>query len=153
MLGQDTLPPVHYQLKITLQDIDPPVWRRVLVPSEFTLLDLHYVIQVVMGWEECHLHELHDQTTEVSVPTPRPSTNQQTRARLGSSMSVAPRSKFVYQYDFGDSWEHVVLVEKSVEEAGIPGPTWSTEHVHARPKTAVGHGGMREASRIVRTRR
>ena len=46
-----------YQLKITLESVEPPIWRRVVVPSEFTLYDLHRVVQIAMGWEDSHLHD------------------------------------------------------------------------------------------------
>ena len=60
---------MHYQLKITLQGIDPPVWRRVLVPSEFSLFDLHQVIQIVMGWEDCHLHDFTIKRQRYALPS------------------------------------------------------------------------------------
>ena len=45
------------QVRITLQDIDPPIWRRVQVPADFPLRRLHDVIQAVMGWLDYHLHQ------------------------------------------------------------------------------------------------
>jgi Plasmid pRiA4b ORF-3-like protein len=49
--------PVAYQLTITLADIQPPIWRRVLVPGVLTLDQLHHLIQQLMGWINAHLHE------------------------------------------------------------------------------------------------
>ncbi|MFW6156387.1 MAG: plasmid pRiA4b ORF-3 family protein, partial [Armatimonadota bacterium] len=46
-----------YQLKITLLGLDPPIWRRVQVTGDTTLGDMHQIIQAVMDWEDCHLHE------------------------------------------------------------------------------------------------
>ena len=46
-----------YQLKITLRDSKPPIWRRIIIPSYATLLDLHYVTQAAMGWANSHLHQ------------------------------------------------------------------------------------------------
>ena len=57
---------VAYRLKITLARTRPPIWRRVLVPQPFTLLQLHVLVQRVMGWEDRHLHEFaqrHGRTT------------------------------------------------------------------------------------------
>src|SRR5438105_1581778 len=48
---------VIYQLKVTLQESDPPIWRRILVPASTTLGKLHDVLQVTMGWMDCHLHQ------------------------------------------------------------------------------------------------
>ena len=49
--------PCAYQLKLSLDDAKPPIWRRVVVEGEETLAGLHDIIQVAMGWEDCHLHE------------------------------------------------------------------------------------------------
>jgi hypothetical protein len=51
------IPPEIYQLKVTLLGTSPPIWRRLLVPSDLTLAQLHDVLQVAMGWQECHMHE------------------------------------------------------------------------------------------------
>lgn len=48
--------PVVYQLKIVLQGISPMIWRRLLVKSDSTIEDLHYIIQIAMGWEDIHIH-------------------------------------------------------------------------------------------------
>lgn len=45
-----------YQLKVMLQEIQPPIWRRVQVWEDATLAQLHHTLQIVMGWEDCHLH-------------------------------------------------------------------------------------------------
>ena len=45
-----------YQIRITLLDIRPEIWRRLLVPASMNIADLHYTIQTAMGWEDCHLH-------------------------------------------------------------------------------------------------
>ena len=51
-------PPTEiYQIKITLADSKPSIWRRVAVSSDITLAELHHVIQRAMGWWDCHLHE------------------------------------------------------------------------------------------------
>ncbi|MEO0014748.1 MAG: hypothetical protein RLZZ535_3137 [Cyanobacteriota bacterium] len=49
--------PVTYQLKIVLVGISPMIWRRIKVSSDITIADLHYIIQIVMGWKEEHLHQ------------------------------------------------------------------------------------------------
>lgn len=114
-----------HQLKVTLKGAKPPIWRRLLVPSNITLLELHNVIQVAMGWDDCHLHEF--EVGGVSYgqgdlggwgPPPK----NETTAKLAH---IAPaESRFLYLYDFGDSWEHVIDVEKVV--AREPGKTYPT---------------------------
>jgi hypothetical protein len=112
-----------HQLKVTLEGIDPPVWRRLVVPSEFTLYDLHRTIQVAMGWEDCHLHDFTIKQQRYAVPGSvdfdHPA--DETKARLCDV--AGPRTKIVYQYDFGDSWHHVIVVEKVLENAADPIPT------------------------------
>jgi hypothetical protein len=48
--------PVVYQLKVVLLGISPMIWRRLLVKSDSTIADLHYTVQIAMGWEDIHLH-------------------------------------------------------------------------------------------------
>jgi hypothetical protein len=102
-----------YQLKITLRGSKPPIWRRVAVPGNFSLGKLHRVIQLAMGWEDCHLHQFIIDGEYYGIPSPddwEPVIDERRHA-LGR---IAPyeKSKFVYEYDFGDGWEHIILVEK-----------------------------------------
>ena len=56
-------------LKVTLYGIKPPVWRRLLIPSEMTLGDLHQAIQAAMGWEGGHLHAFDIAAASMATPT------------------------------------------------------------------------------------
>ena len=103
-----------YQIKITLRDIDPPIWRRLQVPGKTTLPDLHLMIQAVMGWDNGHLHGYTIRDVSYSAPDPDFDDSEfedETRVRLDK---VCPRARasFLYIYDFGDCWEHDILVEK-----------------------------------------
>ena len=105
-----------YQLKITLKDIRPPTWRRVQVPSDTTLGQLHWVIQLSMGWTNSHLHSFSIQDIEYGVPMPdlgfdEMDLRDEQSVKLSRLVS-GEKFKFSYLYDFGDSWEHEVLVEK-----------------------------------------
>jgi hypothetical protein len=106
-----------YQLKVTVMDTRPPVWRRLVVPAEMTLAHLHHVLQAAFGWWDCHLHEFEIGAMRYGVDDGedwRPPSDER-RARL---MDVADAgSSFVYVYDFGDNWRHRIVVEK-VEPAG-----------------------------------
>jgi hypothetical protein len=105
-----------YQLKITLKGFRPPIWRRVLVPSDFTLARLHWVMQAAMGWTNSHLHHFRVGETYYSLPFPGTDWEDadEEDARRVKLAQVAPRAKakFEYEYDFGDSWDHEILVEK-----------------------------------------
>ncbi|HEU0026810.1 MAG TPA: plasmid pRiA4b ORF-3 family protein, partial [Ktedonobacterales bacterium] len=108
-----------YQLKITLQDSKPPIWRRIQTPGAITLAELHRIIQAAMGWEDQHLHQfiVGDRVYGPAIPGLDEAgidARDERRARLNE---VAPRegSKFIYRYDFGDDWDHMVVVERILE--------------------------------------
>jgi hypothetical protein len=105
-----------YQLKITLKGSHPPIWRRVVVRSDMSLHRLHGVIQRVMGWTDSHLHQFIVADTYYGTPEPEMmGFDRQTLSEKRYSVSeVAPAVKrsFVYEYDFGDGWQHKIVVEK-----------------------------------------
>jgi hypothetical protein len=99
------------QIKVTLMDTDPPVWRRLLVPTTLRLDRLDRIIQAAMGWTNSHLHMFihptgHYGTPDLDFPMhdERKATFRDLAAREGDT--------FGYEYDFGDSWTHEVLLEK-----------------------------------------
>ena len=102
-----------YQLKITLQDFRPPIWRRVRVYSDITLAKLHQIIQEAMGWTNSHLHAFSIQGVEYGQPMPGYDLDIRSE-RTAKLNQVVPgeKFKFHYTYDMGDSWEHEILVEK-----------------------------------------
>ena len=105
-----------YQLKVTLNGIRTPIWRRVLVPADITLEYVHYVIQIAMGWTNSHLHQFIVGQTYFGEPHPDYGLQMQDE-RLMYLGQIAPREGFKcrYEYDFGDSWMHTLLVEKILE--------------------------------------
>ncbi len=106
--------PVAYQLKITLADIQPPIWRRVLVPGPLTRDRLHHVIQQLMGWTDAHLHEFVIGSQRYGMPDPDATISTvlpDRRVRL-QDVALPPDGRFVYRYDFGDNWELEVVVEQ-----------------------------------------
>jgi hypothetical protein len=112
-----------YQLKITLKDIQPPVWRRLRVP-DCTLDELHEHIQTALGWTNSHLH--HFRVGEQFYGDPELMQENfadldykdSTTTRLSDIVPAGgKRFRFAYEYDFGDSWWHDIQVEK-VETGG-----------------------------------
>jgi len=93
----------------------PPIWRRVQVPSDLTLAKLHRVIQAVMGWYDSHLHQFIVGKTYYGVPSldefSELELKDERKARLDQILSRS-KQKIVYEYDFGDSWEHEIVLEK-----------------------------------------
>jgi len=102
-----------YQLKVALRDIRPPIWRRIQVESSTTLSKLHLIIQAAMGWYNCHLHSFSVDGIEYGNPEPSYGLDlrDESKAKL-SSLIKREKAKFFYTYDFGDSWEHSILLEK-----------------------------------------
>jgi hypothetical protein len=133
-----------YQLKITLKGIRPPIWRRIHVPGDVTLYRLHQVLQVVMGWQDYHLHWFIIRGTHYGVPDPEfdePMVISERRVRLGQ-LIVREKEKFVYEYDFGDDWRHEIVVERILPaELENPGPTCLAGKRRAPPEDCGGIGG------------
>lgn len=102
-----------YQLKVTLRGSKPPIWRRIQVPADINLGKLHRILQVVMGWTDSHLHQFIVGHSYYGEPDPEmgPEIRDEKRIKL-SQIVTGEKFKFTYEYDFGDSWEHEVLVEK-----------------------------------------
>ena len=102
-----------FQLKITLNHIKPPIWRRVLVDSDIKLPDLHKIIQTVMGWTNSHLHQFIIGNRYYSLPDDESFCEAVDYRRIKlDSLFNTPKSKFIYEYDFGDGWEHSIVIEK-----------------------------------------
>lgn len=129
-----------YQLKIILLGSDPPIWRKLEVSQNLTLVKLHKILQVVMGWENYHLYDFY-----------------KGRERLRKSLmlfQVAPRirSKFIYLYDMGDSWEHEIVVEKILKnQEGKPYPVCLEGQGACPPEDSGGIWGYYEMLEAVKT--
>ena len=130
-----------YELKITLQDSKPPIWRRIAVAADMRLSDLHGVIQIVMGWTNSHLHQFivrnhrskptREEIQEISrneqwdklaecmhrdlyLSDPQfdmEEAEDESKVKL-CELAPAVKSKFIYEYDFGDGWDHQIEVVK-----------------------------------------
>jgi len=105
-----------YQLKVSLKNARPPIWRRVLVPAGIELEALHQVIQATFGWTNSHLHQfVNDRTCYLPEAEDEGFLGMSTMDSAGVRLLDLLRNekdKMVYEYDFGDSWEHDVLLEK-----------------------------------------
>ena len=105
-----------YQVKVTLDESKPPIWRRILVPGPVTLQYLHYVLQMAMGWTNSHLHQFIVGRTYYGEPHPDYDFEMRDERRVKlNQIATSEGFKFRYEYDFGDSWIHTLLVEKILE--------------------------------------
>lgn len=105
------------QFKVTLDEIEPPVWRRVVVTDDLTFADLHLVLQAVMGWQNTHLHEFRIGDRRIGMPSADADYGEgledERKLRL-DEVGLELGATFGYEYDFGDGWGHTVLLEQAL---------------------------------------
>lgn len=105
-----------YQLKISINGTKPPIWRRFLTVNTIRLDELHMLLQIIMGWAGSHLHQFISQGTFYGVPDDDydlmdMEVLDETRFRLNQLLKTEKES-IVYEYDFGDGWNHKITLEK-----------------------------------------
>lgn len=135
-----------YQIKVTLEGSKPPIWRRMLVAGDITLAQLHDVIQIAMGWEDYHLHQFIVGKTYYGEPHPDYDFEVRDERQV-TLREIAPHQgmKFRYEYDFGDSWLHQILVEKILPpEPDKTYPVCVTGKMACPPEDAGGIWGYYE---------
>ncbi len=116
---------VIFRLKVTLDEIRPPIWRRIDVASDISLARLHRVFQLAMGWYDSHLHEFRIGSAEYGEPDPEWDDGRDLRSdrRYRLDRVAAVGSRFSYIYDLGDYWVHRVVIEKALPpEPGVRYP-------------------------------
>jgi hypothetical protein len=130
------------QLKISLVGVSkPPVWRRVLVAATTRLDRLHDVIQAAMGWTDTHLHAFEAGGVDYGPPDPELDHVDERRTAIGDVLSE-PSDRMRYVYDFGDYWQHDVVVEKVLEaERGVRYPVCVTGKGRRPPEDCGGVWG------------
>ena len=100
-----------YQLRITLDDVCPPVWRRLLIPGGYTLDRVHRAVQYAMVWRNCYLHSFEIEGAQYGEPDPAGELALRDELDHRLDAVAAKGSRLRYTYDFGDWWEHDVQVE------------------------------------------
>jgi len=115
-----SMTPVVYQIKVTLKGSKPPIWRRMQVSSATTLAQLHHILQRVMGWEGSHLYRFVVGRMEYGDPSMLEEMEGEDARRVTLATLVrGEKDKVLYEYDFGDSWDHELRIEKVLPlEAG-----------------------------------
>lgn len=101
-----------YQLKVTLVDTEPPIWRQLLVPGGYTLDRVSRVIQLSLGWQGYHLHSFEIDGEQFGEPDPLEELELEDELDVRLDAVATEGKRFTYVYDFGDWWEHEVLVER-----------------------------------------
>ena len=98
------------RLRVSLAEIDPPIWRTVLVEASITLHELHRTIQMLFQWYDYHLYRFEVGQRGFEAPDEEAEGEDSTRVRL-SQLGLRAGDTFEYTYDFGDDWRHRIEVE------------------------------------------
>ena len=136
-----------YEIKITVKNISPPIWRKIVLPANITFETLHHIFQTALGWENRHLHEFSFKGLGLCITsdaqavkeyessqnekknkmqnTNQPDISEKSRIVLASAATpiepcLEKEPKFTYTYDFGDAWQHTVELIQVLEN--IPHP-------------------------------
>jgi hypothetical protein len=144
-------PTTIYQLKVTLEQIKPAIWRRLHVPSDITLSKLHSVLQDALGWTNSHLHQFVVGERRIGMKGIDDfSEDVEDEKRVKLDQIAGAKSRFVYEYDFGDGWEHQILVEKALPAVdGVRYPTCIDGKRACPPEDCGGVGGYARLLEII----
>ncbi|MGH9948954.1 MAG: plasmid pRiA4b ORF-3 family protein [Pyrinomonadaceae bacterium] len=152
-------PPTICQFKISLLGISPTIWRRILVPESYTFWDLHVAIQDAMGWLDYHLHQYRifdfftEEIVQFGIPFDdigddgiEPSWDAEIDAYF-----IDPGDEGIYEYDFGDGWQHEVLLEGVfLGEIGVKYPKCIGGEMACPPEDCGGIGGYENLLNILK---
>lgn len=140
------------QLFVQLSGVEPPIWRRLVVPGSLTLRELHAVLQFAMGWEDYHLHSfdvagvLYGDIEDFDGPLGDEET-------FTVGQAAAAVDQFSYDYDFGDGWTHDIRVEQVMESVGVGTPHVIGGARACPPEDCGGPGGYQELLEVLADRR
>jgi hypothetical protein len=144
-----------YQIKIQLEEIDPPVWRRVIIPCDMLLSDFHKVIQTIMGWTNSHLHlfEINDTYYQPRIQddwTWDEKNNVDYKETRVSDLLFNENDQIIYEYDPGDYWIHNILLEKITENPkGTHNPKCIDGQRSCPPENSGGTQGYRSLLQVI----
>ncbi|KAI1710980.1 plasmid pRiA4b ORF-3-like protein [Ditylenchus destructor] len=138
-----------YQFKISLRSTKPRIWRRIQVPGHYNFFDLHYAIISAMGWKNQHLHQYRHKNrhngrlTHIGRPVGGTWNDTLDENRLTVAGWFSEQNpKIVYEYDFADSWEHDVILEKILDSDGGQYPRCLGGRRACPPENCGGSDGL-----------
>jgi len=149
-----------YQFKITLKNISLPIWRRIQVPESYSFWDLHVAIQDVMDWLDYHLHGFRIVNpsagikVEIGIPVDDDFDMEREvlpgwKQRIADYFNMENRVSY-YEYDFGDSWEHTIKLEKIIpRDKNIDYPICTAGKRACPPEDCGGIGGYEDFLGII----
>ena len=139
------------QIHVVLENIEPPIWRRLVVPLETSLAQLHHILQAAMGWTDSHLHQFEigglrfgdTELLNAEIPDDFQQAFDAAPVRLRDfHWEHDGTLSFVYTYDFGDNWRHTVTLEKLLATKPAPKTATCVDGARCCPPEDVGgpHG-------------
>jgi hypothetical protein len=152
-LGLGTPASDMLSVKVTLQEsADPEIWRRLRVPADIRLDRFHQVLGAAMGWQNSHLHMFErgsDQhgSDRYGFPNPDLDIRDDREVTLGALL-VHPGDRLDYEYDFGDSWQHAIVLE-AVEQGDHDGPRCTDGASRCPPEDVGGIPGYEDLRRVL----
>ncbi len=143
-----------YQIKVTLVDSKPPIWRRLLVPSSVKLDKFHQILQDAMGWTNSHLHQFRVGNQYFGVPDEESygDVEDESLVKLNEVLR-AEKDAMVYEYDFGDDWRHKIVLEKVLPvDPDVPLPRCTAGKRACPPEDCGGIWGYAELLETIHDR-
>ena len=141
-----------YELRITLQEIRPPIWRLVQVPDTLRLSRLHDMLQTVIGWTDSHLDRFEKDGKHWGVPERDGDDSieiiDESRTMIGDVLTT-PGDSMLYVYDFGDNWRHNVELEKILPASGVGRPVCIAGERHCPPEDVGSVPGYAEFLEVI----
>ena len=135
---------VHVMLK---ESADPEIWRRLRVPADIRLDRFHRVLGAAMGWQDSHLHVFEHGSDRYGFPNPDLDIRTDRELTLGALL-VRPGDRLSYEYDFGDSWQHDIVLE-AVEQGDHNGPRCTDGAGRCPPEDVGGIPGYEHLRRVL----
>ena len=145
--------PSLYELKITLLEIGPPIWRRLQVPSTIPLSCLHDALQAVLGWTDSHLHQFEKDGRYWGVPDDDEFEGDievidESKVPVSRVLKVQGDT-MIYVYDFGDDWLHHVVLEKILPSDAPTKPVCLAGQRRCPPEDVGGPSGYQEFLEVI----
>jgi len=139
-----------FQLKISLKEVDPMIWRTIQVSSMVKLPELHKILQTTMGWTNSHLHQFIIESKLYAEPDEDSSLDDidYTNIILGQVLTQEDQN-IIYEYDFGDGWEHVITLEKIITEKPQKYPSCLNGKRNCPPEDCGGPYGYMDLQSVI----
>lgn len=142
--GSDVL-----SVKVTLQEsADPEIWRRLRVPADIRLDRFHQILGAAMGWQDYHLHVFEQGSDRYGLPNADLDIRDDREMTLGALL-VHPGDRLDYEYDFGDSWQHVIVLEAVEHSDHNGGPRCTDGAGRCPPEDVGGIPGYEDLRRVL----